>query len=82
VLPAPAENQECFLEGLKRLFEQIGGVPERIWFDNLSAAVIRVENNGDREVTEAFRRFSAHYRFEAVFCNPASGHEKGHVGAT
>lgn len=79
VFPTPAENQECFLEGLKRLFEQAGGVPERIWFDNLSAAVVRVEKHGQREVTEAFRRFSTHYRFEAVFCNPASGHEKGHV---
>ena len=27
-VPLPAENQECFLEGLKMLFNQTGFVPE------------------------------------------------------
>jgi transposase len=77
--PVPSENTECFLEALKRLFEQIGGVPRRIWFDNLSAAVASIEKNGERKQTEAFARFCAHYRFEPVFCNVASGNEKGNV---
>lgn len=75
----PAENTECFLEGLKRIFEQIGGVPAKLWFDNLSAAVISVESEGKRKLTEAFERFCLHYRFEPVFCNPGKGNEKGHV---
>lgn len=79
VYPTPAENQECFLEAMKQCFEQMGGVPQRIWFDNLSAAVVHIEKQGDRQLTEGFQRFCAHYRFEAVFCNPYSGHEKGHV---
>ena len=79
VYPVPAENQECFLEGLKTLFTKIGGVPSRIWFDNLSAAVVEVKKDGQRQLTEAFMRFVAHYRFEPVFCNPYSGNEKGHV---
>lgn len=79
VYPTPAENQECFLEGMKQCFEQMGGVPRRIWFDNLSAAVVHVEKHGERQLTEGFQRFCAHYRMEAVFCNPYSGHEKGHV---
>ncbi|MBN3522645.1 IS21 family transposase [Paenibacillus apiarius] len=79
VYPTPAENQECFLEGMKQCFQQIGGVPRRIWFDNLSAAVVHVEKHGERQLTEGFQRFCAHYRMEAVFCNPYSGHEKGHV---
>lgn len=79
VYPVPAENQECFLEGLKTLFKKSGGVPARIWFDNLSAAVVEVKKDGQRQLTEAFMRFVAHYRFEPVFCNPASGNEKGHV---
>lgn len=77
--PVPSENQECFLEGLKKLLSKAGGVPERIWFDNLSAAVVSIEPDGKRQLTDAFLRFSAHYRFEAVFCNPNSGNEKGHV---
>ena len=79
VYPTPAENQECFLEGLKQCFQQMGGVPRRLWFDNLSAAVVHIQKQGERQLTEGFQRFCAHYRMEAVFCNPYSGHEKGHV---
>ncbi|OMF29764.1 hypothetical protein BK133_17340 [Paenibacillus sp. FSL H8-0548] len=79
VYPTPAENQECFLEGMKQCFQQMGGVPRRVWFDNLSAAVVHIEKHGERQLTEGFQRFCAHYRIEAVFCNPYSGHEKGHV---
>lgn len=75
----PSENQECFLEGLKILFQDAGGVPRRILFDNLSAAVVKVGKGDDRKLTDAFMRFNAHYRFEAKFCNPYSGNEKGHV---
>ncbi|WP_338556685.1 IS21 family transposase [Paenibacillus sp. KS-LC4] len=79
VYPTPAENQECFLEGMKQCFQQMGGVPQRMWFDNLSAVVVHIEKYGERQLTEGFQRFCAHYRMEAVFCNPYSGHEKGHV---
>lgn len=79
VYPTPAENQECFLEAMQQCFQQMGGVPRRIWFDNLSAAVVHLERKGERQLTEGFQRFCAHYRFEAVFCNPYSGHEKGNV---
>jgi len=79
VHPVPSENQECFLEGLKTLFKKAGGVPERIWFDNLSAAVVSIKPEGERLLTDAFMRFCSHYRFEAVFCDPNKGNEKGHV---
>ncbi|WP_141503298.1 IS21 family transposase [Paenibacillus luteus] len=79
VYPTPAEKQECFLEGMKQCFEQMGGVPRRMWFDNLSAAVVHIGKHGERQLTEGFQRFCAHYRMEAIFCNPYSGHEKGHV---
>lgn len=79
VFPVPKENTECFLEALKRVFEQMGGVPKKIWFDNLSAAVVSVLAEGERALTDAFARFCAHYRFEPLFCNPHSGNEKGHV---
>ena len=79
VFPVPKENTEYFLEALKRLFEQAGGVPRKLWLDNLSAAVVSVLEHGEREVTEAFSRFCAHYRFEPQFCNPGKGNEKGNV---
>ncbi len=79
VHPVPTENQECFLEGLKILFIKAGGVPTRIWFDNLSAAVAGIEKNGERKLRDLFVRFECHYRFESIFCNPNSGNEKGNV---
>jgi len=30
-------------------------------------------------LTQLFKRFQAHYKFEVTFCNPESGHEKGNV---
>lgn len=73
------ENQECLFEGLKTIFEHIGGVPCRIWFDNPSTIVVKVLKNGGRDLTDDFLRFKEHYRFEAAFCNVSSGHEKGNV---
>ena len=75
----PAQNQECLLEGMKRIFEYIGGVPSRIRFDNMSTAVAQVLEGAERRLTDGFTRFMLHYRFEADFCNPASGNEKGNV---
>ena len=71
------ENQECFLTGLQNIFNHIDGVPERIIFDNLSAAVNM--HKGKRTKTEKFLKFEMHYGFEAVFCNVNAGNEKGNV---
>lgn len=73
------QNQECLLTGLKDIFEHMGQVPNVIWFDNLSAAVAEIIGPSERKLTEQFLRFSLHYGFEARFCNPDAGHEKGHV---
>jgi transposase len=73
------ENQECLLEGLISIFEHIGGVPTRIWFDNTKTIISKVLKEGKRTLTDDFIRFSEHYRFEAVFCNVEAGHEKGNV---
>ena len=55
--PLPAENKECFLEGLKQLFHQAGGVPTHLRIDNLSAAVITIGKGENRIYTEAFYNF-------------------------
>ena len=75
----PSQNQECLLEGMKRIFEHIGGVPPRLRFDNMTTAVAQVLKGTERVLTDAFTRFMLHYRFQAEFCNPASGNEKGNV---
>lgn len=78
-VPMPSENTECFLEGLKRLFVQAGGVPRRLVLDNASTAVASIGEGEERVLTEAFMRFQLHHRFEADFCGPARGNEKGNV---
>jgi transposase len=76
----PAENQECFLTGLKMLFEEIGGVPQQLRIDNLPAAVIQPRTTREEAIyTDAFLQFMAHYGFQVQSCNPYSGNEKGSV---
>ena len=69
------ENFECLCQGLINIFYHIGGVPNIIRFDNLSPVVKAIKAQGEREVTDAFRRFQCHFGFESNFCNPASGHD-------
>jgi transposase len=76
-----SQNQDCFLEGLKRFFHHIDGVPRTIRFDNLSPAVKKVLTRGKRDLTDGFEQFALHYGFDYEFCNPGAGNEKGHVEA-
>lgn len=73
------ENFECFAHALDSIYKHIGGVPHRQWFDNTSVAVSKILKGHDRQLTESFTRFKEHYNFEAVFCNPNKGKEKGNV---
>ncbi len=75
----PSQNQECLLEGMKRIFEHIGGVPPCLRFDNMTTAVVQILKDGERTLTDGFNRFMLHYRFKAEFCNPSAGNEKGSV---
>jgi len=79
-VPLPSENQECFLQGLKTLFNQIGGVPRKIRIDNLTPAVKKVRSKTEEaKLTDAFIQFQNHYSFEVQVCNPRKGNEKGNV---
>jgi transposase len=75
----PGESLECLLDGIKTIFDHIGCVPTKIWFDNASSMVIKIKENGERVLSEGFLRFKNHYNFSTSFCNPASGNEKGNV---
>lgn len=79
-VPLPGENQECFLEGLKILFKQLGAVPRKLRIDNLAAAVVKARGkHGETIFTDAFEQFASYYGFEAQACNARKGNEKGHV---
>ena len=73
------QNLECVMEGLLTIFSHVGGVATKLWFDNLKPVVSKILRGGERNLTERFARFQEHHRFDALFCNPNSGHEKGNV---
>ena len=75
------EAQEVFLDGHVRAFEHFGGVPKRIRYDNLKAAVVRVLKGRDRVESERFVALRSHYGFDSFFCQPGikGSHEKGGV---
>jgi transposase len=73
-------DQVSFLDGHVRGFEHFGGVPRRMVYDNLTAAVKR-RVGVQRELTDRFRALSSHYLFEPCFARPGEGHDKGGVEA-
>ena len=75
----PSENQECLLTGLKRIMYHTGGVPVRYRCDNMTTAVAQILEGTERVITDGFHRFMLHHRFEADFCTPNKGNEKGNV---
>ena len=77
----PGEGQEAFLEGHAVAFGRLGGVPRRVRYDNLKAAVVRVLAGRERIESERFTALRSHFGFDAFFCEPgiAGAHEKGGV---
>ncbi len=79
VWASPTEKLEAFLEGHKRAFEWLGGVPWNLVYDNPKTAVTKILKGPYREEHVLFSSLRAHYLFDSEFCNPASGNEKGTV---
>ena len=71
-------DQVAFLDGHVRAFAHFGGVPLRLVYDNLSAAVRR-RVGGERQLTARFQALVSHYLFEPCFARPGEGHDKGSV---
>jgi transposase len=75
------ESQDVFLDAHVRAFDHFGGIPGRIRYDNLKAAVERVLKGRNRKEADRFVALRSHYGFETFFCTPGPGgaHEKGGV---
>jgi transposase len=72
------QDQVSFLDGHVRAFTHFAGVPARLAYDNLKAAVVRILVGGERTLTARFA-LASHYLFEPCFCRPGDGHDKGGV---
>lgn len=72
-------TQQAFLDAHQLAFHYFGGVFRRLRYDNLASAVKKVLRGRRREETERFIAFRSHWQYEASFCTPGKGHEKGGV---
>jgi transposase len=75
----PLQTHEMLFDAHEHAFRVLGGVPQRGIYDNMKTAVDRVGKGKERQVNARFAAMASHYLFDAEFCNPASGWEKGQV---
>jgi hypothetical protein len=75
----PNQKQEAFFAGHVAAFRHFQGVPHRLAYDNLKAAVLRILTGRNRQEQEKFIEFRSHHLFDSRFCTPGQGHEKGGV---
>lgn len=73
------QDQVSFLDGHVRAFAHFGFVPQRIAYDNLKSAVAKHLVGSERLLAPRFEALASHYLFEACFCRPRTGHDKGGV---
>src|SRR6202167_947793 len=73
------QTHEMLFDAHYQAFRVFGGVPRRGIYDNMRTAVDRVHVGKKRQVNARFAAMASHYLFDADFCNPASGWEKGQV---
>ena len=67
------QDQISFLDGHVRAFAHFDGVPARVAYDNLRAAVVRILVGGARTLTPRFAALASHYLLEAVFLSARRG---------
>jgi len=73
------QSHEMLFDAHYHAFRAFGGVSERGIYDNMKTAVDKVGRGKQRTVNQRFQAMVSHYLFEAEFCNPAAGWEKGQV---
>ena len=73
------QTHEMLFDAHYHAFCAFEGVPERGIYDNMKTAVDKVRRGKDRDVNKRFHAMVGHYLFEAEFCNPAAGWEKGQI---
>ena len=73
------QTHEMLFDAHNHAFRVLGGVPRRGIYDNMRTAVDKVGRGKQRQVNARFSAMVSHFLFEAEFCNPAAGWEKGQV---
>ena len=75
----PLQTHEMLFDAHNHCLAALGGVPQRGIYDNMKTAVDRVGRGKARAVNARFKAMVSHFLFEATFCSPAAGWEKGQI---
>ncbi|HIL96552.1 MAG: IS21 family transposase [bacterium] len=75
----PMQTHEMLFDAHYHCLAALGGIPERGIYDNMKTAVDKVKRGKERVVNKRFQAMVSHYLFDAEFCNPAAGWEKGQI---
>lgn len=75
----PLQTHEMLFDAHNHAFRVLGGVPRRGIYDNMRTAVDKIKKGKARDVNLRFNVLVNHYVFDAEFCNPAAGWEKGRI---
>jgi transposase len=78
----PLQTHEMLFDAHNHAFAVLGGVARRGIYDNMKTAVDKVRPGKAREINARFRTMVSHFLYEAEFCNPAAGWEKGQIEKT
>ena len=73
------ERQQALFDAHIHAFLYFGGIFPVLIYDNLTTAVRKVLIGINRLLQEGYKKFKAYYNFDARFCTPGKGHEKGGV---
>ncbi len=73
------ESFPALADGLRAAFTALGGLPQELRTDSLSAAYRNLDATAQADVTAAYAAFCAHYGLRATRCNPGESHENGAI---
>lgn len=76
---AYSETFEALSEGLQGALWALGGVPEVVRSDNLSAATHELKQTGGRGLTARYQGLVEHYGMKSTRIRPGQSHENGVV---
>jgi transposase len=79
VCALPGERSEGLYASHIDAFQYLEGVPERIRYDNMKQTVAKILKGRNRHEQSLWVAFRSHFLFEADYCTPGKGQEKGGV---
>jgi hypothetical protein len=74
---ASGETYEALMDGIQGALWALGGTPDVIRSDNLSAATHELKRSGGRALTERFANFLGYYAVRSTRIHPGRSHENG-----